>query len=104
MNQANPTNIETLTADEAVDLLRRMPPRERLRVIARLLPETERELPERSLAEDREFNFKHTRMWELCGTLTVAEVEPEFVVGLDSAGQPVTNYAEHVDEVLYRKA
>lgn len=43
-----------------------------------------------------------TRTWELCGTLEVAEPKPEYVVGRDEQGRPITNYAEHVDDVLYR--
>lgn len=34
-----------VTAENVLELIRRLPPRERLRVIAAALPETERELP-----------------------------------------------------------
>lgn len=47
------------------------------------------------------FDLTDTRTWELCGSLTIAEPESEYLVGVDSAGSPVTNYAEHVDDVLY---
>lgn len=42
------------------------------------------------------------RTWELCGTLMVAELEADYVVSSDESGRPITNYAEHVDDVLYR--
>jgi metal-responsive CopG/Arc/MetJ family transcriptional regulator len=50
----------------------------------------------------QQFDLTRTRTWELCGTFTVAEPEPEYLVGLDETGPPITNYAEHVDAVLYR--
>jgi hypothetical protein len=37
---------ETATADTVLHLLRQLPPRERLRVLAQALPEVEQELPE----------------------------------------------------------
>jgi hypothetical protein len=40
------STINTVTADRALNLLRQLPPRERLRVIAQALPETERDLSE----------------------------------------------------------
>jgi hypothetical protein len=39
--------IDAVTADTVSDLLLRLPPLERLQVIARVLPETERDLSER---------------------------------------------------------
>lgn len=36
--------METITIDTVLTLLRQLPPRERLRVIAQALPETERDL------------------------------------------------------------
>jgi hypothetical protein len=38
------SEINTVTADMALNLLRQLPPLERLRVIAQALPETERDL------------------------------------------------------------
>ena len=49
-----------------------------------------------------EFDLTRTRTWELSGTLAVAEPEPEYLVGVDETGSPVTNTAEHVDDVLYK--
>jgi hypothetical protein len=37
-----------VTVDTVLDLLRQLPPRERLRVLAQALPEAERELPDGS--------------------------------------------------------
>jgi hypothetical protein len=49
----------------------------------------------------RQFDLTRTRTWELCGAFAVAEPEPEYLVGSDETGSPTTNYAEHVDDVLY---
>jgi len=46
------------------------------------------------------FDLTETRTWELCGAFFVAEPEPKYIVGTDETGEPITNYAEHVDEVL----
>lgn len=42
------------------------------------------------------------RTWELCGTLMVAEPQVDYVISSHESGRQITNYAEHVDEVLYR--
>lgn len=47
------------------------------------------------------FNMTHTRTWQLCGTLEVAEPDPDYVTGQDDQGHLITNYAEHVDAVLF---
>ena len=39
-------SMKIVTANNVLDLLRQLPPRERLRVIAQALPETERDLSE----------------------------------------------------------
>lgn len=52
----------------------------------------------------QEFDLARTRTWELCGTLTVAEPEPDYLVDSDEERSPATNYAEHVDDVLYGEA
>ncbi len=46
------------------------------------------------------FDITRTRTWELCGAFSVAETEPEYIVGTDETGTHVTNYAEHADDVL----
>jgi metal-responsive CopG/Arc/MetJ family transcriptional regulator len=51
----------------------------------------------------QQFDLTQTRTWELCGAFTVAEPEPQYIVGSDEAGSPITNYVEHVDDVLYKK-
>ncbi|MBL7063918.1 MAG: hypothetical protein ISS49_06870 [Anaerolineae bacterium] len=48
------------------------------------------------------FDLTQTRTWQLCGAFTVAEPEPVYIVGSDETGAPTTNYAEHVDDVLYK--
>jgi hypothetical protein len=40
--------------------------------------------------------------WELCGSLAIAEPEAVYVISHDESGRAITNYAEHVDDVLYR--
>jgi metal-responsive CopG/Arc/MetJ family transcriptional regulator len=50
----------------------------------------------------QQFDLTHTRTWELCGTLAVAEPDPEYIVDLNETETPITNYAEHVDDVLYK--
>ncbi|MCX6031671.1 MAG: type II toxin-antitoxin system Phd/YefM family antitoxin [Chloroflexi bacterium] len=59
------------------------------------------ELIERARTEQAAFDITQTRTWALRGTLEVAEPEPEYIVGRDEQGRPITNYAEHVDDVLY---
>ena len=53
-------------------------------------------------SEDSAFAITQTRTWQLCGTLEVSEPEPEYVCGRDEQGQVITDYAERVDDVLYR--
>ena len=48
------------------------------------------------------FDIAQTRTWQLSGALEVAEPEPEYISGWDEHGGVVTNYAEHVDDLLYR--
>jgi len=52
----------------------------------------------------QQFDLTQTRTWQLCGAFSIAEPEPEYLVGSDKTGSPITNYAEHVDDVLYRGA
>ena len=52
--------------------------------------------------ETTTFDITQTRTWQLCGALEVAEPDPEYIVRRDEQGDVVTNYAEHVDELLYR--
>lgn len=47
------------------------------------------------------FDLTQTQTWQLCGAFTIAEPEPAYLVGLDETEAPTTNYAEHVDDVLY---
>jgi hypothetical protein len=46
---------------------------------------------------------QHTsKTWELCGTLEISQPEAQYIVGQNEQKQAITNYAEHVDEVLNR--
>lgn len=45
-------------------------------------------------AEATAFDITQTRTWQLCGTLEVAEPDPEYIVKHDEQGHVVTNYAE----------
>jgi hypothetical protein len=42
-----------------------------------------------------------TLTWELCGSLEVSEPDSKYIIGKDSQGQVITNYAENVDQVIY---
>ncbi len=48
-----------------------------------------------------QFDMTLTQTWQLCGMLTITEPDPEYVVATDEA-EPMTNYAEHVDDILYQ--
>lgn len=50
------------------------------------------------------FDLTQTQTWQLCGAFTIAEPEPAYLVGLDETEAPTTNYAEHVDDVLYEES
>ena len=52
--------------------------------------------------EQPDFDITQTRTWQLCGTLEVSEPDLEYIVGRDAEGDEITNYAEHVDDLLYR--
>jgi len=51
--------------------------------------------------QDSVFDVTQTQTWQLCGMFEIANPEPEFVVGQDAQGRVITNYAEHVDNMLY---
>jgi hypothetical protein len=46
-------------------------------------------------------DLTQTQTWKLCGRLQVSLPTTEYIVGQDEQGKPLTNYAEHIDEVLY---
>jgi hypothetical protein len=52
--------------------------------------------------EKPDFDITQTRTWQLCGALEVSEPDLEYIVGRDAQGHEITNYAEHVDDLLYR--
>lgn len=45
-------------------------------------------------------NITQTKTWELCGSLEISHPESQFVVENQESGKS-TNYAEHIDEILY---
>lgn len=47
------------------------------------------------------FDLTQTQTGELCGALAVTEPDPAHITGVDEEGNPITNYAEQVDSVLY---
>jgi len=51
--------------------------------------------------EAEDFSLTKTQTWQLCGSLEIKDPVASYIVGKDKQGQPVTNYAEHIDEVLY---
>ena len=57
----------------------------------------------RTVYESATFDITQTQTWHLCGTLEVSKPDPEYVVGRNEQGQVITNYAEHVDNILYRR-
>lgn len=47
------------------------------------------------------FSLTKTQTWQLCGSLQIKDPAASYIIGKDNQGQSVTNYAEHIDEVLY---
>ena len=54
---------------------------------------------EEYLAKEQ-LGFLKTKTWELCGSLEIPNPEPEFTIKVQDS-ELSTNYAEHIDEVLY---
>jgi hypothetical protein len=52
-------------------------------------------------SREKTFLLTQTETWQLCGSLNVSEVEEKYVTGHDEQGKPITNYAEHIDDILY---
>ncbi|MGH2593389.1 MAG: hypothetical protein ACRDGG_07745 [Anaerolineae bacterium] len=57
----------------------------------------------RAVYEGVAFDITRTQTWQLCGALEIAKPDPEYIVGQDEQGHVITNYAEHVDDILYRR-
>ena len=51
--------------------------------------------------ERSQFAMTQTRTWQLAGTLEVANPEQTDPIEQSAEGVTLTNYAEHVDDVLY---
>ena len=47
------------------------------------------------------FDITQTQTWQLCGALSISEPDPEYISGRNERGEVITNYAEHVDDLLY---
>lgn len=56
---------------------------------------------EQYIEAESSFSITQTQTWQMCGTLEVAAPEAQYEVGQDEQGKAITNYAEHVDDVLY---
>ena len=52
-------------------------------------------------SEGTTFDMMQTQTWQLCGALRISEPEPEYISGQNEGGGVITNYAEHVDDLLY---
>lgn len=50
----------------------------------------------------QQVDLTKTHTWELCGAFTIAEPETEYIVDSDDSNTLTTNYAEHVDDILYQ--
>ncbi|RUR85721.1 hypothetical protein ACF3DV_24795 [Chlorogloeopsis fritschii PCC 9212] len=53
------------------------------------------------ISAQQPYDITQTHTWKLCGTLQVSLPAAEYIVGQDEQGKPLTNYAEHIDDVLY---
>lgn len=49
------------------------------------------------------FDMTKTNTWGMGGALKIAEPKAKYIVGRDKEGKPITNYAQHVDEILYSR-
>lgn len=49
------------------------------------------------------FDMTKTDIWAMSGSLKIAEPKAKYIVGRDKEGKPITNYAQHVDEILYSR-
>ena len=52
------------------------------------------------LTKDK-FDITQTTTWELCGKYTAKNPAPEYSVGTNEQENPMTNYAENIDKILY---
>lgn len=57
-------------------------------------------LADDSVSKDVYTDITKTRTWELCGSLEIENPDPRYVVAHDLHGRIITDYAEHIDEVL----
>jgi hypothetical protein len=67
----------------------------------KLLPIARSLFPLQKGVETESQEITKTLTWELCGSLEVSEPDSKYIIGKDSQGQVITNYAENVDQVIY---
>lgn len=51
--------------------------------------------------QSESLDIPQTRTWKLCGRFKINQPDPKFIIGENSQGQMITNYAENIDETLY---
>jgi hypothetical protein len=51
--------------------------------------------------ETESLEITQTLTWQLCGSLEISELDPQYILGKDNQGRVITNYAENTDQVLY---
>ena len=51
--------------------------------------------------KSQEKDIRKTRTWDLCGSFQIAEPEPKYIIGEGDRAEPITNYAENVDDILF---
>jgi hypothetical protein len=51
--------------------------------------------------ETESLEITQTLTWQLCGSLEISELDPQYILGKDNQGRVITNYAENIDQVLY---
>ena len=89
------------TLEELENEVEQLPLQEQLKLVARISQRLS-SIP-LAIASDQEgdYDFRSSPLWQLRGALRVAQPEAKYIVGNDAEGDVITNYSEHVDEVLY---
>ena len=74
----------------------------RLTLAGRTLEEAVVAAIEQYFAPQPPYNLFQSQTWQLCGSLEITDPLPPQVTEQQHPTQPTTNYAAHVDDVLYR--
>ncbi len=95
-------NINTGLADVSIDNEKIIiKPVSKIKSISdNLNKEKEHTEPDSRYSEEEYPDITQTRTWELCGSLKIAKPDSCYIVGHNEEGRIITNYAEHIDEVL----